>query len=129
MSEFERTSPPPASGAAVFLQVGLGIVLVFVMHALVVLGLFGIAYASEKMGGGEQAVMSVICVFGTWAMGLGVVQLVYVLPAALAASFVRRGIALGMLIGAAITFALQGACYGLWAASMAVMSLLPTLIG
>ena len=81
-SDFERSSPP-ASGATVFLQVGLGIVLVFVLHALVGLaffGVFGFAAAIERVGLGQEATVSVLVVFGV-SSGAGATA---VLPATLA---------------------------------------------
>ncbi|MCB9699344.1 MAG: hypothetical protein H6738_21360 [Alphaproteobacteria bacterium] len=102
MSGFEGERPRP-SAAAVFLQLGLGVFLTFALHVVI--------------GGPLWMVGSVFSpvesLAGAWLMGLSVAQLLYVVPVAIAMAFVRRPIALGMLIGAAITFLLQSACYGL----------------
>ena len=110
MTDFERSGPPPQSGAVVFLQVGLGIVLVFLLHAIVGGSLWGAASAAAFFGGTVAEALNAVALM--WAVGLGIVQALYVLPVAAALFFVRRPIALGMAIGAALTFVLQGACYG-----------------
>ena len=117
MSDFERSAPPPASGAAVFLQVALGIATVLGMHVVVggVLWVGGVA--SSAIGGPIGDALTVLWV--GWLASLGVSQLLYVVPVALAAFFVRRPIALGMVIAAALTFVLQGACYGLFLLALA----------
>lgn len=104
---------PPPSTTVVFLQVGLGIGLTFLLHAMVGGGLAAASAAAVSID--PQGIVGglVSMVFGYWVMGVGVMQLVYVLPVAIAAAFVRRPIALGLVIGAALTFVLQGACYGL----------------
>ncbi|MCA9490162.1 MAG: hypothetical protein KC621_09565 [Myxococcales bacterium] len=102
MSAFEGARPRP-SATAVFLQLGLGIFLTFALHVVIGGPLWLLADVFSPIG--DLAV--------AWLMGLSLAQVLYVGPVALAVAFVRRPIALGMLIGAAITFLLQSACYGL----------------
>lgn len=101
MSSFEGERPRP-SATVVFLQLALGVFLTFALHLVVGGPLWALASVFD----------SVSFLAGMWLMGLSIVQLLYVGPVALALAFVRRPIALGMLIGAAITFLLQSACYG-----------------
>lgn len=103
MSSFEGERPPPTR-TAVFLQVAFGVMLTFALHVLV-----GCTLAFTGTVAGAVAQLSWL-----WLMGLSVAQLAYVGPAALAMAFVRKPIALGMIIGAAITLLLQGTCYGVF---------------
>lgn len=98
---FQGDRPRP-SATTVFLQVAVGFALTFVLHGVVGFTLFLVG----------TLVPLVNTAASMWLMGLGVAQFVYILPTALALAFVRRPLALGMSIGAAITFLLQGACYG-----------------
>ncbi|MCA9490161.1 MAG: hypothetical protein KC621_09560 [Myxococcales bacterium] len=101
-----------------FLQVGLGIGLTFLLHLVVGGGLIMASAVAVSIDPNGPIGALVGMGFGYWAIGVGVVQLVYVVPVAIPAAFVRRPIALGMVIGAALTFVLQGACYGLGALTM-----------
>ena len=73
----------------------------------------GLPLAIEAAGshGGVADVLRPVPFLWLAAIGLG--QLPYVVPAAIALWFVRRPIALGVVIGAALTFTLNGACFGL----------------
>lgn len=116
MSDFDRSTRRPDPGSAVFLQVGLGIALVFVLHAVVGFALYGGALLAQEIAG--PAAAPFVTLFTLWAMTLSVTQLAYVGPVAAAVYFVRPAIALGTIIGAALTVMLQGACYGLVAVVM-----------
>ncbi len=111
MTDFDRTAGPPQQhGTAVFLQVGLGIGLVFLLHLIVGGSLWGAVALADTFG--QPVADDLGPVLVTWMASLGVGQVLYVGPVAAALFFVRRPIALGMAIGAALTFLLQGACYG-----------------
>ncbi len=121
MTDFDRSARPPPDRTAVFLQLGLGVFSTFVLHAVVgglfwLASLVGAALNRGWVPGGSPVAL-VLDLPGTllvaWAFSVGLSQVLYVGPAALVALFVRRPIALGLLIGAAITFLLQSACYGL----------------
>lgn len=116
MPDWDRTAGaarPRDSGAGVFLQVGAGVLLVPLMHVVAGLALGGLALASTSaapaLGDLGNALQSLPFL---WMMGIGLAQLPYVVPAAIGLWFVRRPLALGVVIGAALTLTLNGACYG-----------------
>lgn len=111
-----------ASGSTtgVFLQVGLGVASTFLLHVVVGGGLTAAVAVATSVSAQNVVTGLLSMALGYWAMGVGMLQVFYVGPVALAAAFVRRPIALGMVIGAAVTFLLQGACYGLFALTMLV---------
>ena len=59
----------------------------------------------------------------SFVMGYGCAQLVWVAPLAIASALWRptRGLALGVVVGAALVFLLQAACYGLVISSLGSM--------
>lgn len=117
MTDWERSGAPRTdSGPAVFLQVAAGMVLTFVLHAVVGLLLFGLAATVESARDSlpNTVVQSVPMFWIFWLGGLSCAQLAYLLPAGIASWFVRRPLALGIAIGAGITILLQGSCYALF---------------
>jgi hypothetical protein len=116
MPDWDRSAGPARTrdhGAGVFLQVGAGVLLVPLLHVVAGLAMGGLAVAVESAGpvGGAADLLRPLPFL--WLMGIGLGQLPYVLPAAIGLWFVRRPIALGVVIGAALTFTLNGACFGL----------------
>lgn len=95
----------------VYLELGAGIVLVGGLHAAV-----AVAMGTAAFLGGD-AVLDVMAQIGiVWALFLGLTQWLYVAPAVVVAWVVRRPLAMGMLIGGGLTFLLNTACYGSFAA-------------
>jgi hypothetical protein len=117
MTDWDRSGGAPAErerGTAVFLQVGAGILLVPLLHLAAGLVLWGLGLAISSLpvsGGSPTELLAGVGAF--WLFGIGLGQLPYVVPVAIALSFVRRPLALGVVIGAALTLALNGACVGL----------------
>jgi hypothetical protein len=113
MTDWDRSAspelPPPAS---VYLQLGAGIVLTFALHLLALAGLTAAAWAALALGA-EGPAEALAVAGGVLALGIGLAQVVYVLPAVAVTWVVRRPLALGILVGAGLTFVLNSACYGL----------------
>lgn len=105
----------PQSRGAVFAWMCAGIGIVLLMH-----GTAGVIFALLTAAGGQAASMGLpyqvsewpMLLASIWAMGIGCTQGAYVLPAFAVAWVVRRPVALGIAVGAALTFLLNGACYG-----------------
>ncbi|MEQ1502061.1 MAG: hypothetical protein ABMB14_07505 [Myxococcota bacterium] len=101
------TAPP--SNVATYLQAAAGIGLVVVANALV-----GAALAAGVGLAGGTSYADWFAMLGIgWMMGLGLAQLVYVVPMFAVAWFVRRPLALGIGLGALLILMLQTTCYGL----------------
>ena len=115
MPDWDRTAGPVRTrdqGAAVFLEVGAGVGLVTLMHGIAGIAMGGLTVAADAVPVGGLADVVRPLPF-LWLMLIGLGQLPYVVPAAIGLWFVRRPLALGVVVGAALTFTLNGACFGL----------------
>lgn len=114
MADWDRSAsperPPPSS---VYLQLGLGIALTFVLHAVVAAVLAGAAVVGAGLWPSGTPAELPIVVLGVWAMSIGIAQLPYVLPAIAVGWIVRKPLGMGLLVGAGLTFLLNSTCYGL----------------
>jgi hypothetical protein len=103
-----------AGGREVATGFGMGLLLHLSPLALLV-----VAWVPCALGGEALGVVCAIALglaFGCWAF-IGVAQLVYVIPAIVwARRRGRTGVVKGLVIAAALTFALNSACWGgfLW---------------
>jgi hypothetical protein len=101
-----------------FRDMTVGLVLGAALNGLAV-GLCLLGYAipmagSELVGGAAGELVGLFGMFSMyWAMGFSIVQFAYLIPfGVIAVVRGRGGVALGLLISAAITFLLQTACVG-----------------
>ena len=108
----EADSPPSAGASKVpgCLLVVSGAVGVIVTH-LIVGGLLYVAVLALAMVSPPSANRMANGFIG-WFLGLPLLQLLYVVPAGIVAWRARRPLALGIALGALITFLLYSVCYG-----------------
>lgn len=96
-----------------------GIAAVLVLHLAVGLALWSLAWGADLAGTGRlrgQLYELLLMWMGT----VGLSQLIYVLPAFVVALLWRRRVAAGIAVGAALTLLLQGACYGVFCATISL---------
>lgn len=115
MTDWDRSAgrpvPPPRSVfGGLVAGVGVALGLHGVVGALMLLVMWAGSAASSAgwYAAGEWSMV----IAGGWLMFIGLTQGAYLLPAFVIAWIVRRPVALGVAIGAAATFLLNGACFG-----------------
>lgn len=115
MTAWERDADSKPSPLSTWLQVMAGIALVPFLHVCAATVLGGLALLGEATGAPGQSLSELAAALGMmWFMSIGCTQGAYVMPVFIVALLVRRGVAVGVAMGAALTFLLNGACYGVF---------------
>ncbi len=97
-----------------WVEVVAGVGLVLGLHVAVGVVLSALSLASASAGGGVGEAVMVVAM--GWFFAIGLSQLSYVVPAFAVAFLWRRNVAAGVLLGALLTFLLNGACFGVMCA-------------